>query len=59
MRTDDGGTLEITPVGTMADIHVKDATGRSVATVTRSAGEAVALYLTAKRATERSATSSA
>lgn len=39
LRTHDGGTVEITRSGAMVDIHVRDASGRSVATVTRRAGE--------------------
>lgn len=38
--TRDGGTAEITRCGALVDIHVRDAEGRTVATVTRRAGEA-------------------
>lgn len=39
LRTHDGGTVELTRSGALVDIHVRDASGRSVATVTRRAGE--------------------
>lgn len=35
----DGGTIELTRVGALVDIHVRDVSGRTVATVTRAAGE--------------------
>lgn len=38
--TRDGGAVEITRCGALLDIHVRDAEGRTVATVTRRAGEA-------------------
>ncbi|MFI7360457.1 hypothetical protein ACIBTP_41975 [Streptomyces avidinii] len=43
LPTRNGGTVEITRSGALVDIHVRDATGRTVATVTRRAGEEVAL----------------
>jgi hypothetical protein len=39
-NTANGGTMELTRVGSMADIHVKDASGRTIATVTMSNAEA-------------------
>ncbi|MGX4737089.1 hypothetical protein [Kitasatospora griseola] len=41
--TADGGTVTVTRCGELVDVHVRDADGRTVATVTRRAGEAVAL----------------
>ncbi|WP_327385686.1 hypothetical protein [Streptomyces sp. NBC_01207] len=43
LPTRNGGTVEITRVGALVDIHVRDAEGRTVATVVRRAGEEVAL----------------
>ncbi|MBB5934590.1 hypothetical protein FHS42_001637 [Streptomyces zagrosensis] len=43
LTTSDGGTVEITQCGALVDIHVRGAEGRTVATVTRRAGEAAAL----------------
>lgn len=39
LPTLDGGTIEITRYGALADYHVRDSSGRTVATVTRRAGE--------------------
>ncbi|MFI1099816.1 hypothetical protein [Streptomyces melanogenes] len=41
--TRDGGTVEITRCGALVDIHVRDRKGRTVATVTRRAGEGALL----------------
>lgn len=41
LPTRDGGTIEITRCGPLVDIHVRDSGGRTVATVTRRAGDAV------------------
>ncbi|WP_369376092.1 hypothetical protein [Streptomyces sp. cg36] len=41
--TRDGGTVEITRCGALVDVHVRDAEGRTVATVTRRAGEGALL----------------
>ncbi|MFE2977484.1 hypothetical protein [Streptomyces sp. NPDC059258] len=38
--TRDGGTVEITRCGALVDLHVRDAEGRTVATVVRRACEA-------------------
>ncbi|MET8706507.1 hypothetical protein [Streptomyces californicus] len=38
--TRDGGTVEITRRGPLVDLHVRDAEGRTVATVVRRASEA-------------------
>lgn len=43
LPTRDGGTVEITRCGPLVDIHVRDSEGRTVATVTRRAGEAARL----------------
>ncbi|MEU5429012.1 hypothetical protein AB0H73_25945 [Streptomyces olivoreticuli] len=37
--TRDGGTVTVTRCGALVDIHVRDVGGRTVATVTRRAGE--------------------
>lgn len=37
----DGGTVTVTRCGALVDIHVRDAEGRTVATVTRRAGDAL------------------
>lgn len=43
-RTDDGGTVEVRPHGTgRTDFHVRDSTGRTVATVEMDASDASAL----------------
>ncbi len=49
----DGGTVTVTRYGALVDIHVRDASGRTVATVTRAAGVAAAL-LSRCRAPSRS-----
>ncbi|GGU49197.1 hypothetical protein GCM10010289_82200 [Streptomyces violascens] len=41
--TADGGTVEVTRVGISFDIHVRDAAGRTVATVDMSSDDAFAL----------------
>ncbi|MGW2860814.1 hypothetical protein [Streptomyces sp. NPDC001205] len=41
--TRDGGTVEITRCGALVDIHVRDREGRTIATVTRRAGEGALL----------------
>lgn len=41
--TRDGGTVTVTRCGELVDIHVRDAEGRTVATVSRRAGEAARL----------------
>ncbi|MFE9569219.1 hypothetical protein ACFYMW_12075 [Streptomyces sp. NPDC006692] len=54
LPTRDGGTIEITRCGALVDIHVRNAGGRTVATVARRAGESVlrlAGYRTAPRNT--------
>jgi hypothetical protein len=43
MTTSDGGTVTVTRCGELVDIHVRDSSGRTVATVTRRAGEAALL----------------
>ncbi|MFJ7061105.1 hypothetical protein ACIQVA_25840 [Streptomyces microflavus] len=43
MTTRDGGTATVTRCGELVDIHVRDRSGRTVATVTRRAGEAARL----------------
>ncbi len=48
IATADGGTLTITRCGPVVDMHLRDAEGRSVATVTRRAGE-TALLLSGPR----------
>ncbi|CAM5363367.1 hypothetical protein GCM10010329_84950 [Streptomyces spiroverticillatus] len=35
----EGGTIEITRTGPLLDIRVRDGSGRTIATVTRRAGE--------------------
>lgn len=47
--TRDGGTVEITRRGSLVDLHVRDAEGRTIATVVRRAGDA-ALLLSGSRA---------
>ncbi|MFB8107301.1 hypothetical protein ACFC3O_31600 [Streptomyces sp. NPDC056007] len=42
-RTADGGTVEITRTGTTFDMHARDASGRSVATVEMNTRQAFAL----------------
>lgn len=50
LPTGNGGTVEITCIGALVDIHVRDATGRTVATVTRRAGvPLIAVVSTARR----------
>ncbi|GAB2572631.1 hypothetical protein GCM10027168_01830 [Streptomyces capparidis] len=41
--TAEGGTVEVTRVGASYDIHVRDAAGRTVATVDMSADDAFRL----------------
>ena len=48
LPTRDGGTVEITRCGALVDVHVRDAQGRTVATVVRRAGE-TALLLSQRR----------
>ncbi|MEV7844106.1 hypothetical protein AB0O50_08975 [Streptomyces cyaneofuscatus] len=43
LPTTDGGTVTVTRCGELVDLHVRDSSGRTVATVTRRAGEAVRL----------------
>lgn len=43
MTTRDGGTVTATHCGELVDIHVRDRSGRTVATVTRRAREAARL----------------
>lgn len=40
VATTDGGTVTITRCGALVDIHVRNAEGQTVATVTRQAGDA-------------------
>ncbi len=47
--TKDGGTVTVTRCGELADIHVRDSEGRTVATVVRRAGEAVLLLANYRR----------
>jgi hypothetical protein len=42
-RTADGSSVEITRRGNLVDMHVKSATGRTVATVVKTTDEASAL----------------
>jgi hypothetical protein len=42
-RAADGSTIELTPRGHLVDMHVKSATGRTVATVVKTTDEASAL----------------
>lgn len=53
LTTSDGGTVRITRCGALVDIHVRDAEGRTVATVTRRAGEAALLLSGNQPVTER------
>lgn len=41
LPTRDGGTVEITRYGALVDYHLRDSSGRTVATVTRRAGEGI------------------
>ncbi len=45
MATRDGGTVTVTRCGELVDIHVRDSSGRTVATVTRRLGEAARLLV--------------
>ncbi|GAA3856256.1 hypothetical protein GCM10023084_07680 [Streptomyces lacrimifluminis] len=49
MTTGDGGTVTVTRCGELVDIHVRDSSGRTVATVTRRAGEAALLLSGSRR----------
>ncbi|MFJ9961106.1 hypothetical protein [Streptomyces avermitilis] len=49
-RTADGGTIEATRRGIEVDLHVRNAAGRTVATVEMSADDAFALTNDLKRA---------
>lgn len=42
-RTTDGGTVEITRMGTEFDMHARDVSGRTIATVEMNADQAFAL----------------
>lgn len=44
-HTHDGGTVEVTRRGLLLDLHVRDAAGRTVATVEMDEGEAGGLLL--------------
>lgn len=46
--TRDGGTVTVIRCGALVDIHVRDAEGRTIATVTRRAGEAARLLSAAR-----------
>ncbi|MFF4952262.1 hypothetical protein [Streptomyces chattanoogensis] len=49
-NTHDGGTVEATRRGYVIDLHVRDAAGRTVATVEMGTGEASALLADLKAA---------
>lgn len=53
LTTSDGGTVQISRCGALVDIHVRDAEGRTVATVTRRAGDAALLLSVGTTLTER------
>ncbi|MFE0699394.1 hypothetical protein [Streptomyces sp. NPDC058872] len=40
LSTADGGTVEVTRVGITFDVHVRDASGRTVATIDMSSDDA-------------------
>lgn len=44
LRTRDAGTVTVTRCGALVDIHVRDAEGRTVATVARRADAAAGLF---------------
>lgn len=48
VKTRDGGTIEVTRCGALVDLHVRDATGRTVASVTRRAGDTALLLAQAQ-----------
>lgn len=50
LPTTDGGTVTVTRCGELVDMHVRDSSGRTVATVTRRAGEAARLLAGIRRA---------
>lgn len=49
LPTTDGGTVTVTRCGELVDLHVRDSSGRTVATVTRRAGEAARLLAGIRR----------